>query len=1235
MASTPSSRLKLTPSNSPFINRMSRSPIRSRTFNDLAASTTSSSSASPAASKLSLKRVVGSTCSSPTGFDTVNLCFAYIAGGAVVVVDVYGDYYRQRFYRARPTAVPVYSVSPVPNGGPSTPNSTPKANDSRNRLSVSTNHRESSFGLPDWAESPSSGKTWTQRERIKSATCLSLSRDGRFLAVGETGYAPRVLIFSLDDTSSDTPLVSINEHSFGVTAVAWSADSRYLASLGAANDGFLYIWRIDPRTGAAKLFQQNRCTSYVRGMIWLGSNNLLTFGVRHVKVWRIEEGTGPSTSPTKARYGGSDGYASTPPPSLYQQQREQQQQQQQQQNQQPQQRTLPGRNILLGSLLEATFSCAAPLPGGHGHAVICTEAGDVCLLEAVNKQMKLIRVRDTQFALTCVSVRGDRVYFGSKTGHSMAMDLEDLLLESRRVAQTPSASSAPSTPSLASSCSPSFQSRMSFCVPSTRTGLVAMGFLTGHVVTVDTRQSIDIFSSVDHVPGDDPAPHVKRIPIPAHGEPILGIQALTRPNEANASFFTWSSSGRILLWNIDGEIQSSLQVPIDQAATGDDLEPTNQLSAVRATQGGRLFVTADRCGVVRIVEYATKKTVLELKAHASVCQSISLFEKGPKLLIATCGRDRTAQLFHRLRDGAIEHFQTLEFAAKAVQVLISPDDKVITCSFDRTLQVYDLVFKEDEPDVVAAIPSRVITLKASPSSMALAPDARTVFVSLLDRTICQYDLTTSRLVSSFKCIDEGGAEAAMLDALVYGTQATGMPPPMSPNLSSLNIMSNDTPFLLGLSNTDKSVRIYDANTGAFLDREWGHTEAINGVALIEEDGETDSPTKPEGPSSFPGGCRKVVSVGSDGTIMFWSLDLREQLAPGLSLSRDPSPHKDGLGHGATTALASRPPLRRVLSKAELAEFQRPSTSGSGVHGGGSVSGRRSPSRSLSRRSSRYNLSTGAGAAARTPISVLLNNPANAIVEDTPSRRASAGSASGSPPVPVSPKAKVRRRPSLPAMSTVSTPTNSSSNNNNNALGVGSMRKKGSANNLRSSYGFGSLNMATEQTCRQLRAYRKRLASTDPIAQDVLVELDQELRLTFAALGDRATRSKAMSDELDGLLDEKLERLVSLLDKKWNLRQPKRDRDRDRDRERDRDDHARHATTLRHRQHDRGNSGGSAAGSSADDQDQDTDRAGGGGDDRSRSSSNSNSNSNSNSADMDNTSPDENSRPTSIASSVRM
>ncbi|OAA67196.1 WD repeat protein [Niveomyces insectorum RCEF 264] len=1211
MASTPSNRLKLTPSNSPFM-RTSRSPIRSRTLND--ASTAASSTVAP---RLSLKRVVGSTCCAPTGFDTVGSSFAYIAGGAVVVVDVHSAGYRQRFYRARPSAVPVYSVSPVPHG-PSTPNSTPKANDSRNRSAAAGGHRESAFGVPDWVDSPTSGKTWTQRERIKSATCLSLSRNGRFLAVGETGYAPRVLIFSLDDTSSDIPLVSISEHSFGVTAVAWSADSRYLASLGTANDGFLYLWKIDARTGAAKLFQQNRCTSYVRGMIWLGSSSLITFGVRHIKVWRVEDASTAGTSPTKSKHA-NDIFVPVSP--LYPQQQQQQQQQQQlvaqqhQQSQQlqPQQKTLPGRNILLGSLLEATFSCAAPLPDGR--AVICSETGDICVLETINKQLKLTRLRDVGFPVTCLSIRQQMVHIGSKAGQSLAITLDDLLSDSRRDEQQKQ--QRPFTPSKFSAAaavfsSPFVSSRRSSLPRSAHDGLVAMGFLTNHVVTVDTKQSIDIFSSAEHVPGTKVAANVTQTPIPGHGEPIMGIQALSLPNRAKAAFFTWCGSGKILLWNLDGEVQSSLQIPVEQVPADNDLHlSSNQLSVVRATKGGKLFVTADRLGVLRIMDFATQKFVLETKAHASDCQSISVYENDKRLLLATCGRDRTAQLFHRLRNGTVEHFQTLEFAAKVVQVLISPDDKIITCSFDRTLQVYDLVAKEDEPDVIAAVPARVITLKASPSSMTLSPDTKSIFVSLLDRTICQYELATSRLMSSFKCIDEGGTEAAVLDALIYGTQSAGplTSPPLSPAIN--NNPAGEIGFLLGVSNTDKSVRIYDAQTGAFLDREWGHTEAINGVALIENEERLGDPTKRKRLDVSPEDCRKVVSVGSDGTIMVWSLDLRDPVLPTSSASRDPSPVKEGNGGNVGSLASSKPPLRRVLSKAELAEFQRPSTSGGGG-GGGNSSRRRSPSRSLSRRSSKYNLTVGAGPAVRTPISVLLHNPASAIAEDSPSRRASAGSGSGSPPIPASPKARVRRRPSLPAMSTASTPTGSSG-------GAGVMRKKNSASNLRSSYGFGSLNMATEQTCRQLRAYRKRLASADPVAQDTLVELDQELRLTMAALGDRAIRSKAMTEELGGLLDEKLERLVSLLDEKWRLHQPKQAQS------------PTHRSLHRHR-HDRDGSAGSAGSGGSGGSGDSGESAGS--EDRERTAG-TDDRSSSNSADTDNTSPDENSRPTSMAGSVRI
>ncbi|KAK3371689.1 WD40-repeat-containing domain protein [Lasiosphaeria ovina] len=1011
MASTPSNRLKLTPANSPFLQRPSRSPIRARPVYDTC---------------LSLRRVVGTTCTSPTGFDTVYSSFAYIAGGAVVVVDVSGEHYSQRFYRARPSAVPVFAVSPVSHAS-STPTSTPKANDSRNRAAAASSPRDSLYGGGglEWSDSPSS-KTWTSRERIKAATCLALSRDGKYLAVGETGYAPRVLIFSLQDSSSDTPLVSISEHTFGVRAVAWSPDTKYLASLGAANDGFLYLWKIDPRTGAAKLFQQNRCTSHVKGMVWMGSN-LITLGVRHVKVWRVEDG--PSISPTKQRFDGSF------PAS--------------QQAHKP----LPGRNILLGSLLEATFCCAIAI--SDSKAILCSETGSVCLLDDTNRQMKLIRVMDLGFNVSCISSRNEDIFIGGKDGQFVVLGIQGIL------------EGAP-TPTIHS--------------PQSTQGLLAMGFLAENLVTIDTRRSIDVWSP-EHIPAgsiSDP----NHIPIPGPGDPIVGIQRLRETNSLGAAFFTWSASGKVHLWNMDGMIRSSFAIPIERTDIGSDSEPFNQLMVVRATNNGSLFVAGDKLGVLRVIDASTKESLMETKAHSSDCQDITIFESNSRALVASCGRDRTVQLFHRSPTGVFEHFQTLEFTAKVVQVLIPSEDKILTCSLDRTLQVYDLVAKEGEPDVLAAIPLKVISLRASPSSMAITPDEKTVYVSLLDRSVCQYDVATGRLSGSFKCNDEGGLETVVLESLTYGQYAAG-----------------DLTFLLGISNTDKSVRLYDAQSGSFMDREWGHTEAINGVIMTDSD-ELG---------------RKVVSVGEDGTIMIWGLDLQDNTS-GLR-TRDPSPEK-------TSSFASqRPPLRRVLSKAELAEFQRPTSN----------AGRRSPPRPLQRRASKFQLAASVTPSIRTPLAEKQASPRGTVAENTPSRRASSGGASpSSSPPPQSPKnrSRILRRPSLPALNM--TPPSGN---------VTSRKKSGS--NLRGSYGFGSLSMATEQTCRQLRAYRKKLTSTDSIDSDALAQLDAELRLTAAALGERAIRSRSSREAdrgktvsegmLSGLLDEYSERLVTMLDVKLRLR----------------------------------------------------------------------------------------------------
>jgi len=256
--------IKLTPSSpSPFKTTPLRSPVKPNR---------------PEAG-LSLKQVIGTTANSANAFDTLpsNRAFAFTAGAAAVFATVNDQHHvSQRFYRARPTANPINpSVSVY--GGPSTPTQ----NESRNRTAVTL--RDAGLGgsplaspAIDWSDSPGN-KNWNVRDRIKAATCVSFSPNGKLLAVGETGYKPRVLIFSTSaDAPSDTPLTSLSDHTFGVRCLAFSHDSQYLASLGTSNDGFLYIWSINSRTGAATLYASNKCTSNVNRMVWMGSS-LVTY----------------------------------------------------------------------------------------------------------------------------------------------------------------------------------------------------------------------------------------------------------------------------------------------------------------------------------------------------------------------------------------------------------------------------------------------------------------------------------------------------------------------------------------------------------------------------------------------------------------------------------------------------------------------------------------------------------------------------------------------------------------------------------------------------------------------------------------------------------------------------------------------------------------------------------------------------------------------------------------------
>lgn len=1034
--------LRSTPSNSPYFSRPIRSPIKPQSFFD---------------SGLFLKRIIGTTVSSPTGFDSLpNVrIFAYVAGAAVVVVQIEEDSkYTQRFFRAHPSAVQNLPSNHV-SASPGTP---VNANDGRNRAVNFL--RESSIGIAPsspksskkaWSDSPLS-KTWTSRERIKAATCLSLSRDGRFLAVGETGYTPRVLIFNLQE-STDVPLVILSEHTFGVTAVAFSPDGRYLATLGTPNDGFLFIWAISVN-GAARLHASNKCTSIIRGMTWAGKK-LITVGTRHVKIWRVDDKQ--STTPAKMKFAsdGSPVPAATFPPTVT--------------------RMLSGRNCILGVMVDSLFTAVSAI--SETKAVICTEKGDICVTDGNDGQNQLVKIASTGFSISCVSVDEEKgiVRFGGRCGATKMMKLEELVL--------------PSTPP-ASPCEEDFDTPELLSPNGT---ICAMAVVDGYVVTADTRHAIKITKK------DESMTSAPAVPYTAHCDPVMGVRLLSKPNKYDADFFSFDSAGKVLFWDLEGHCKGTFITELEQAdGGGEDVE--NQCLIVRASACGTFFVAGDKYGVLRVISSPENTCTFMAKAHNSDIEDIAIHEGKDMTLIATCGRDRTIQLFKKNGDDWLL-VQTMDEHTGSVGSICFSDDgeKIITSSSDRTIQIRQLVVRDVLGDqIIAAIPTRVITVKGTPVAMALSTnDACTslLMVSMMDRTVATFEIATGKMISSFKATDGEGNDAVVMSTIVMGRPAPGKPL-----------------ILAGVSGTDKSVRIYDGKTGCFLDRGFGHTASVTDVCLLETAEQT-----------------MLISTGSDSTIMIWDLTTKtpEVVLPAEPIVTDPvdtTPAKE--------LTSNMPPLRRVLSKAELAEFQRNTPIGT-------PTGRGSPPRVIRKDTSKHNLTNNINTNSSSfnklgvpPISSMPHHHGSYSdeINGASSSKRSARTRSRSPPP--SPKSKQRSRESLGLRK-------------GSCIDLRGRTKSNAGMNTQSE--FGSLNNTTEQVCRTLRAYRNKINSTENVRDELEKELVRELQLTAQAIEKRRERESLVLRERDaskgrkisdtvlvGLLDQYSERLVRVFDEKLRL-----------------------------------------------------------------------------------------------------
>ncbi len=343
----------------------------------------------------------------------------------------------------------------------------------------------------------------------------------------------------------------LSDHSFGISSVAFSHDSRWLCTLGNHYDGFILIYSINPKTGSAKLHSSNKCSN-VHRVTWIG-HSVVSIGVRHAKVWRTH------TSPSKARLeldNNGMGSPGSPTP-----------------------KTFAGRNCLLGPLMDTTFTCVAAI--SDCRAILCTAQGDICLLDDSHRTQRLERIAQVNFGILCVVVDHTYglVWIGGKQGFVRSMHLDTVI-------KPPKSTSSPATSSLLSPIS-------SEMVPD----IVAIGLVRGRVITIDSRRMIEIRKVANTERISDISSDSKRLP--AHESAVLGVSSLLPKSRVDGpDFLTFSARGTVLFWLLDSTCTGSMKIPLDQPIYPEDGD-INDLKIVVPLGSDEHLISGDKMGVLR------------------------------------------------------------------------------------------------------------------------------------------------------------------------------------------------------------------------------------------------------------------------------------------------------------------------------------------------------------------------------------------------------------------------------------------------------------------------------------------------------------------------------------------------------------------------------------------------------------------------------------------------------------
>lgn len=691
---------------------------------------------------LNIKKIIGTSARNSQQFSIQDDLIAYTASGGVVVSTINSHNHEvisQRFFCANISSKRDYFDSNHDTCNGINNNSISSANAYLNMIRNETVEeiRKDYYGYPINSDpiaiygtlsdsiddscgngngNGASSSPSKMKDKVRSINCMAISPNKKLLAIGEIGYQPRILIFSLAENSSDNPIWSIYEHSFGIHSLAFSLDLKNLCSLGLINDGFINIWRVGSytpngslnsantnNTNTVSLVASNRCSSMVNKLVW-HENLIITLGLRFIKLWKFEDDTINGKKP----------------------------------------QVLKGKNVILGSLISGNFIDASIL--NDDELLVITNSNQLLLLKLSFESPKIISLKspDFEFSSLVVDYHEEKVWFGTKNYRIESWAFGELIPGS-----VDSPLTVPSSPS--AKLINGFTSASSLDGLMSRPIIRIFNFSETHLIFLNDCEEIEFMNKSTCEFSVVATSLLKN---------LSGLK-YTHLEE----FLAFSKNGCIKKLIDTSELEDLVEFPL---AITDSV--SNAVTAVER-QSDTLII-GDKYGTLSILKLlliqGEYNILYQTKAHSSTINDIIYFEYEKFQVICSISRDRMIQVFSKTDDtDTWDLLQTLPIHNGNLLQIAQSQNHIYVCSLDRSISIHKLTIETntDGSNKLRFYQEKIITLKQTPLCMKLFD--KDLVVSTNDKSILIYGISKNfELKRTLRLVNEKINESLLVESFI-------------------------------------------------------------------------------------------------------------------------------------------------------------------------------------------------------------------------------------------------------------------------------------------------------------------------------------------------------------------------------------------------------------------------------------------------------------------------------------